>query len=47
MNDTMTYRHLDPNMNIEVANKFKNVITVRKNGTNKRKLISNQYIKRK
>ncbi|WP_445662020.1 tyrosine-type recombinase/integrase [Bacillus sp. FSL K6-0043] len=42
-----TYGHLYPNMNREVANKLKNVVTVRKNDTTKRKLISNQYIKRK
>ncbi|MGG1165775.1 tyrosine-type recombinase/integrase [Bacillus mycoides] len=42
-----TYGHLYPNMNREVANKLKNVVTVRKNDTAKRKLTSNQYIKRK
>ncbi|MDM5460557.1 tyrosine-type recombinase/integrase [Bacillus cereus] len=42
-----TYGHLYPNMNREVANKLKNVVTVRKNDTTKRKLISNQYVKRK
>lgn len=42
-----TYGHLYPNMNREVANKLKNVVTVKKNHTAKRKLISNQYIKRK
>lgn len=42
-----TYGHLYPNTNREVANKLKNVVTVRKNDTAKRKLTSNQYIKRK
>ncbi|MEJ9255737.1 site-specific integrase [Bacillus wiedmannii] len=42
-----TYGHLYPNMNREVTNKLKNVVAVRKNDTTKRKLISNQYVKRK
>lgn len=42
-----TYGHLYPNMNREVANRLKNVITVKKDNTAKRKLTSNQYISKR
>ncbi|WP_283750984.1 tyrosine-type recombinase/integrase [Bacillus cereus] len=42
-----TYGHLYPNMNREVADKLTNTIKILKNTDVKRKLVSNQYIKRK
>ena len=42
-----TYGHLYPNMNREVANRLTNVINVQQNEVVNRKMISNQYIKRK
>ena len=42
-----TYGHLYPNMNREVAEKLSNLITIPKRNMQKRKLIENQYVKRK
>jgi integrase len=40
------YGHLYPNTNKEVAERLSNMISIPKNGA-KRKLIGNQYVKRK
>lgn len=42
-----TYGHLYPNTNRGVADKLTNLVSVTKNKNSDRKLISNQFIKRK
>lgn len=42
-----TYGHLYPNTNRDVADKLKNLVTITQNNIIDRKLVSNQFIKRK